>query len=57
MAIHLHIVAIQSTSPAWYEALTSTLDEDQKAAMVEVSTLADQRRAAAQSRKIEESGG
>lgn len=51
------IAAIESTAPGWYEALTGCLNEEQKKAMQEVSTLADQRKAAAQSKKIQESGG
>ncbi|RXG69818.1 Importin-7 [Armadillidium vulgare] len=49
--------SIESSAPLWYEALTSSLNEDQKKAMQEVATLADQRKAAAQSKKIQESGG
>ncbi|KAK7056572.1 importin-7 [Halocaridina rubra] len=48
---------LESNAPAWYQALTSTLNPDQQKAMQEIATLADQRRAAAQSKKIQQSGG
>uniref|UniRef100_A0AAQ4QTP5 Importin N-terminal domain-containing protein n=1 Tax=Gasterosteus aculeatus aculeatus TaxID=481459 RepID=A0AAQ4QTP5_GASAC len=37
---------IQSRDPAWYQALTQTLDEDQGKHLQDIGTLADQRRAA-----------
>uniref|UniRef100_A0A4D5RV83 Importin-7 n=3 Tax=Ixodes TaxID=6944 RepID=A0A4D5RV83_IXOSC len=49
--------AIQSTDPMWFNALTSGLSGEQQKALQEVYLLADQRRAAAESRRIEKSGG
>ncbi|XP_047481954.1 importin-7-like isoform X1 [Penaeus chinensis] len=49
--------ALEANAPAWYQALTGGLNSDQQKAMQEISTLADQRRAAAQSKKIQQSGG
>lgn len=48
---------LEANVPGWYQALTSWLSEEQQKAMQEVATLADQRRAAAQSKKIQQSGG
>ncbi|KAK3874176.1 hypothetical protein Pcinc_016350 [Petrolisthes cinctipes] len=48
---------LEANIPGWYQALTSWLGEEQQKAMQEVATLADQRRAAAQSKKIQQSGG
>lgn len=50
-------LALEANAPAWYQALTEGLNSDQQKAMQEISTLADQRRAAAQSKKIQQSGG
>ncbi|CAN7998754.1 unnamed protein product [Ixodes hexagonus] len=49
--------AIQSTDPMWFNALTSGLSSEQQKSLQEVYLLADQRRAAAESRRIEKSGG
>lgn len=49
--------AIQGADPMWYNALTSSLSGEQQKSMQEVYILADQRRAAAESRRIEKSGG
>lgn len=43
--------------PAWYQALTGQLTEEQKKGLQEVFLLADQRKAAAESKRIEQSGG
>lgn len=37
---------IQSRDPAWYQALTQALDEEQRKHLLDIGTLADQRRAA-----------
>lgn len=37
---------IQSRDPAWYQALTQALDEEQRKHLQDIGTLADQRRAA-----------
>uniref|UniRef100_A0A8C4EW60 Importin 7 n=1 Tax=Dicentrarchus labrax TaxID=13489 RepID=A0A8C4EW60_DICLA len=43
--------------PAWYQALTQALDEDQGKHLQDIGTLADQRRAAHESKMIEKHGG
>ena len=48
---------VQGTNPAWYNVLTGTLTADQQKALSDVIVLADQRRAAAESKRIEEAGG
>ena len=48
---------VQGTNPAWYNVLTGTLTADQQKALTDVIVLADQRRAAAESKRIEEAGG
>ncbi|XP_041929770.1 importin-7 isoform X2 [Alosa pseudoharengus] len=48
---------LQTRDPAWYQALTQTLDEEQTKTLQDVITLADQRRAAHESRMIEKHGG
>lgn len=48
---------LQSTEPEWYSLLTSNLTEEQQKALMDVSVLADQRRAARESKKIEQQGG
>ncbi|XP_074661019.1 importin-7-like [Tubulanus polymorphus] len=49
--------SLQHTDPAWYNALTSVLTPDQMNDLKEVFTLADQRLAAAESKRIEQAGG
>lgn len=49
--------AIQGTNGAWYSQLTSTLTETQGTALGEVIVLASQRKAAKQSKAIENAGG
>lgn len=56
-AFSYFIVGLQSTEPEWYNLLTSNLTEQQQKALMEVSVLADQRRAARESKKIEQQGG
>lgn len=48
---------VQVTNPGWYNALTGALTSDQQKALTDVIVLADQRRAAAESKRIEEAGG
>lgn len=48
---------LEANAPGWYQALTTGLSGEQQKVMQEVATLADQRRAAAQSKKIQQSGG
>ncbi|KAK4008612.1 importin-7 [Daphnia magna] len=48
---------VQGTNPGWYNALTGALTSDQQKALNDVIVLADQRRAAAESKRIEEAGG
>ena len=47
----------QGKNPAWYNILTAALSGDQQKALADVIVLADQRRAAAESKRIEEAGG
>ncbi|XP_067127440.1 importin-7 isoform X2 [Centruroides vittatus] len=49
--------SLQAAEPNWYNALTSHLNTDQQKALQEVFLLADQRKAAAESRRIQKSGG
>lgn len=42
---------------AWFSLLTGSLTPDQRLEMQEVATLADQRHAAQESRRIQQSGG
>lgn len=37
---------LQNRDPAWYQALTQSLDEEQGKQLQDIATLADQRRAA-----------
>lgn len=53
----LFILGLQSTEPEWYNLLTSNLTEQEQKSLMEVSVLADQRRAARESKKIEQQGG
>lgn len=48
---------LQANDPNWYNSLISQLTEEQRKEVEEVFKLAEQRRAAAESRKIEERGG
>ncbi|NWW37047.1 IPO7 protein, partial [Panurus biarmicus] len=48
---------IQNRNPAWYQALTQGLTEEQRKQLQDIATLADQRRAAHESKMIEKHGG
>ncbi|XP_051996919.1 importin-7-like isoform X1 [Xyrauchen texanus] len=48
---------IQARDPAWYQVLTQCLDEEQRKHLQDIATLADQRRAAHESKMIEKHGG
>ncbi|XP_043287357.1 importin-7 [Venturia canescens] len=48
---------IERTDQVWYRALTSHLTAEQQKALQEVILLADQRKAALESKRIEQSGG
>ncbi|XP_033846015.1 importin-7 [Periophthalmus magnuspinnatus] len=48
---------IEVHDPAWYQALTQALDEEQGKQLQDIGTLADQRRAAHESKMIEKHGG
>uniref|UniRef100_A0A8C5F3X9 Importin 7 n=1 Tax=Gadus morhua TaxID=8049 RepID=A0A8C5F3X9_GADMO len=48
---------LQAKDPAWYQALTQVLDEEQGKHLHDIGTLADQRRAAHESKMIEKHGG
>lgn len=48
---------VQGTNPGWYNVLTGGLTSDQQKALGDVIVLAEQRRAAAESKRIEEAGG
>lgn len=45
------------SDPVWYQVLTENLSKPQQTALQEILVLADQRKAAAESKKIEQSGG
>ncbi|XP_064634569.1 importin-7-like [Lineus longissimus] len=48
---------LQATDKPWYDALVGHLNNEQTQQMRDVLTLADQRKAAAESKRIEEQGG
>jgi len=48
---------LEASDPAWFQALTGHLDEKQRKDLEQVFTLAEQRKAAAESKQIEKSGG
>ncbi|KAM4778250.1 importin-7 isoform X1 [Corvus cornix cornix] len=48
---------IQNRNPVWYQALTQGLNEEQRKQLQDIATLADQRRAAHESKMIEKHGG
>lgn len=48
---------LETTEGEWYKALTSSLEEEEKKALMEISVLADQKRAAKESKRIEQQGG
>ncbi|GAB1598816.1 importin-7-like isoform X2 [Argonauta hians] len=49
--------SLQTSDPTWYSALTSALHDYQAKELEEVFRLSEQRRAAAESKRIEQSGG
>jgi hypothetical protein len=53
----LFYIALQQREPEWYNLLTTNLNEEQQASVREIFTLADQRKAAAQSKEIHKRGG
>jgi hypothetical protein len=53
----VHVADIQANDPEWYQVLTANLTSEQQKALQEVMVLADQRKAAAESKRIEQSGG
>lgn len=58
MIVNTYFVSgLQSTETEWYNVLTANLTEQQSKALMEISVLADQRRAARESKKIEQQGG
>jgi len=48
---------LERTDPGWYTTLTNSLNEDQRKSVQEIFTLADQRKAAAESKQILKRGG
>lgn len=48
---------LQASDPMWYGALTSHLTAEQQKSLQDIIVLADQRKAAAESKRIEQSGG
>ncbi|CAB0029281.1 unnamed protein product [Trichogramma brassicae] len=48
---------IEMTDTPWYSALTSNLTQEQRTSLTEIIVLADQRKAALESKRIEQSGG
>lgn len=48
---------IERTDTVWYRALTGHLTAEQQKALQEIILLADQRKAAFESKRIEQSGG
>uniref|UniRef100_A0A8C1K169 Importin 7 n=1 Tax=Cyprinus carpio TaxID=7962 RepID=A0A8C1K169_CYPCA len=57
MIFKVIIQNVQARDPAWYQALTQCLDEEQRKQLQDIATLADQRRAAHESKMIEKHGG
>lgn len=55
--VNLVVVGLEASDPMWYSALTAHLTPEQQNQLREVLVLADQRKAAAESKKIEQSGG
>ncbi|XP_029455860.1 importin-8 [Rhinatrema bivittatum] len=48
------LLTVQSRDTTWYQSLTATLSDDQKKQLQEIYTLAEQRRSATESKKIEQ---
>ncbi|KTG35363.1 hypothetical protein cypCar_00048428 [Cyprinus carpio] len=57
MIFKVIIQNVQARDPAWYQALIQCLDEEQRKQLQDIATLADQRRAAHESKMIEKHGG
>ncbi|XP_032021748.1 importin-7 [Hylobates moloch] len=58
VALALNLLrSIQNRNPVWYQALTHGLNEEQRKQLQDIATLADQRRAAHESKMIEKHGG
>jgi len=51
------LTSLETKDPQWFQALTGHLDNKQRKELEAVFTLAEQRKAAADSKKIEQSGG
>lgn len=51
------LYGLQSSDPSWYELLVRNLTPEQQKSLADIMVLADQRKAAAESKKIEKSGG
>jgi len=51
------LLDLQAQDPHWYHMLTTSLNEEQGRSVQEIFTLADQRKAAAQSKEILKRGG
>lgn len=54
---YIYILDIERTDSTWYRALTSHLTTEEQKALQEIIVLADQRKAALESKRIEQSGG
>ena len=52
-----YILDIEKTDQNWYTALTNHLTAEQQKTLQEIILLADQRKAALESKRIEQSGG
>ncbi|XP_078483140.1 importin-7 isoform X1 [Ciona intestinalis] len=50
-------ISLLERDPEWYHSLMNGLSEEQKKSLTDIYVLADQRRAAAESKKIEKTGG
>lgn len=55
--MHVYCTGLQATEPNWYAQLTAVLTAEQQKSLQEVIVLADQRKAAQESKRIEQSGG
>ncbi|KAM4784401.1 importin-8 isoform 1-T1 [Cyanocitta cristata] len=51
------LLTVQSRDAAWYHSLTAPLSEDQKKQLQEIYTLAEHRRAAAETKTVEQQSG
>jgi len=57
VAFKFCLISLETKNPAWYHALTGALTDQQRTALQEIYTFADQRKAVMESRKIENAGG